>query len=218
MKKAIFFCAAAMLLLAGCSEPAEPAVSAAENQAEPVELTAEAPAYYNEYVQNPQVVDDRLLQEVGQTLRDRKGEINLKSINAEAQTLNIDSIKLTIRETKVFHFQPDYSLIDFYHSYTHDAEFDTVKLFVEIENTADVPLHFAPVALIETNAQETKTWEDDIYLEELSGEIAPGEKKKGNVGFIIEKSEIDSLTITTSDVFSIEEKKLADAQKINVEF
>lgn len=218
VKKAISFYLTAVLLLAGCSDQSEPTASAAEDQAEPAVSTSESPTYYDDYVQNPQAVDDRLVQEIGQTARDSKGEVELKNINMEAQTLDIGQVKLTIREAKVFHFQPDYSLIDFYHSYTHDAEFDTVKLFVEIENTSDAPLHFAPVALIETSAKETKTWEDDIYLEELGGEIAPGETKKGNLGFIIEKSDIDSLIITTSDVFDKQEKKLADAQKINVEF
>ncbi|TWT27113.1 DUF4352 domain-containing protein [Planomicrobium sp. CPCC 101110] len=228
MKKAIYFYLAAILLLAGCSGQAEPAASAAENQAEQTAAdtaevaetteTAAAPAYYDGYVKNPQVVDDRLLQEVGQSMRDSKGEINLTNANTEAQTASVGEISLTIREAKIFHFQPDYSLIDFYHSYTHDAEFDMVKFFVEIENTSDAPLHFAPVALVETSAEETKTWEDDIYLEELGGEIAPGETKSGNVGFIIEKSDIDSLTVTTSDVFDKEENKLEDAKKIDIKF
>jgi hypothetical protein len=220
MKKAIYLCLASALLLAGCSGQAEPAASAAEEtaQASAAEKTVEAPAYYKEYVQNPQVTNDRLLQEVGQSARDNKGEAQLKNINMEAQTFEIGGIKLTIREAKVFHFKPDYSLIDFYHSYTHDTEFDAAKLFVEIENTSSETLRFAPVALLETDAEETKTWEDDIYLEELNGEIAAGEKKAGNLGFIIEKGDTGSLTVTTSDVFGKEDKKLADAQKIKLEF
>jgi hypothetical protein len=211
MKKAIYFCLAAALLLAGCSAESESAASAAADK-------TEAPAYYKNHVQNPQVVDDRALQEVGQSMRDSKGEAELKNINMEAQTIEIGPIKLTLREAKGFHFKPDYSLIDFYHSYTHDAEFDAVKLFVEIENASDTPLHFAPVALIGTDADETKTWKDDIYLEELNGEIGAGETKKGNIGFIIEKSDISSFVVTTSDVFDKEEKKLADAKQLQVEF
>lgn len=216
MKKIGYLWLASIILLTGCSEQTQPDVAEAAEQE--TETPAIAPAYYENYVQNPQAVDDRLLQEKGQTVRDGKGEGELKKVNMETQTFSIGEIELTIREAKVLHMKPDYSLIDFYHSYTHDAEFDTVKVFVEIENTSDKPIHFAPVALLETDTKELKTWEDDIYLEELNGEIGAGETKKGNIGFILEKSDIESLAITTSDVFDKEEKKLSNAEKIELDF
>ena len=63
-----------------------------------------------------------------------------------------------------------------------------------------------------------ETWEDDIYLEELNGQIEANAKKKGNIGFILEESDIDSIEITTSDVFNQTDKKITDAGKIQIEF
>ena len=93
-----------------------------------------------------------------------------------------------------------------------------MKMFVEITNTSDEPIHFAPVALLETAEEELKLWEDDIYLEELNGELAPGETKTGNVGFIIEKGGIESINITTSDVFDSKDKQIAKAVEFNTQF
>ena len=43
-------------------------------------------------------------------------------------------------------------------------------------------------------------------------------QKKGNLGFIIEKSNIDSIEITTSDVFNKNNEKVENAGKVKIEF
>ena len=212
MKHASYLLLFLVLLLSGCSEQAEPSASAESKDA------IEVPAYYDGYPKNPQVADDRALQQVGQKIRDSKGEMELKAVNLDSQTYNIGSIELTIREAKIVQFKPDYSLIDFYHSYTHEPEFDMVKLFVEIKNTSDEPLQFGPAAILKTAADEMKLWEDDVFLEELTGEITAGETKKGNLGFIIENPDFDSLTLTTSDVFGMDNEKMEKAKEIEISF
>ena len=91
-------------------------------------------------------------------------------------------------------------------------------MFVEITNTSDETLHFAPVALLETDAEEIKLWEDDIYLEELNGELASGETKQGNIGFIIEEGDIASVNVTTSDVYGDQDNKIAEALEFTTSF
>lgn len=212
MKRILFMGIMSILILAGCSEEAKPAAEAASNNETAI------PAYFGDYVVNPQVTDDRSLQEAGQSFSDLRGEIELKAIETELPVHEIGDIELTVHEAKLLHFKPDYSMIDFYHSYTHETEFDIVKYFVEITNTSDEVLKFAPVAITETESGETVTWEEDIYLEELNGEIQPGETRKGNIGFILEKPGVESLKLTTSDVFSASDEKLAEAQQIEIEF
>lgn len=180
--------------------------------------TNDIPGYYDGYVLSPQVTDDRLLQETGQNKRDAKGEATVKAVNMDSETYKAGPVELIVAESKILQLEPDYSLIDFFHSYTHEQEFEVVKMFVEITNTSDEPIHFAPVALLETAEEELKLWEDDIYLEELNGELAPGETKTGNVGFIIEKGGIESINITTSDVFDSKDKQIAKAVEFNTQF
>ncbi|RID89287.1 hypothetical protein D1953_01600 [Peribacillus asahii] len=218
MKKAIFLFISLSLLLIGCSNNNTEQSVAAENQSDTTNSSNTIPSYYNDYILNPQVSDDRFIQDVGESFRDKRGELTLQAIKNDSQTYKIDSIELTIREAKILHFKPDYGLIDFFHSYTHDEEFDFVKMFAEIKNTSDTPLKFAPAAIVSTSSGEKKTWEDDIYLEELNGEIGANETKKGNVGFIIKKSKIDFIEITTSDVFNEKEEKISDAEKVKLEF
>lgn len=218
MKKAICLFLLLSLLLLGCSNNNVEQSMAAENKSTSLSSTNKIPSYYKDYILNPQVIDDRSMQEIGQTFRDKKGEATLKAIKNDNLTYKMGSIELTIREAKLLHFKPDYSLIDFFHSYTHEEEFDFVKLFVEIKNTSDEPLKFAPVAIVKTSSGEKKTWEDDIYLEELNGEVAANTKKIGNIGFIIEKAKVDSIEITTSDVFNTQDKKINKAEKITIDF
>ena len=201
------------LLLGGCSEQGDSAVVALA-----ADQQNQVPGYYEDYVLSPQVTDDRMLQETGQNKRDAKGEATVKAVNMDSETVEVGPVELTVAESKILQLEPDYSLIDFFHSYTHDQKFEVVKMFVEITNTSDEPIHFAPVALLETAKGETKLWEDDIYLEELNGELAPGETKQGNIGFIIEEGDLDSVTITTSDVFGNKDKKIADALEFNTRF
>lgn len=213
MKKTVYLMMLSALLLGGCSEQADSAVVAlAAGQQNQV------PGYYEDYVLSPQVTDDRMLQETGQNKRDAKGEATVKAVNMDSETFEVGPVELTVAESKILQLEPDYSLIDFFHSYTHDQKFEVVKMFVEITNTSDEPIHFAPVALLETAKGETKLWEDDIYLEELNGELAPGETKQGNIGFIVEEGDLDSVTITTSDVFGNKDKKIADALEFNTRF
>lgn len=211
-KQNIYVFLVSALLLTGCSskEAADSVVSA--------ESLNEPPAYYEGYVDNPQVTADYALLAEGETIRDDKGELKLEAANMDSETHKIGDIELTVREVKNLYYKPSYGLIDFYHSYTHDTEFNVVKLFVEIKNTSDKSLHFAPVALLETDAGETKLWEDDVYLEELNGEIAAGETRKGNLGFIIEKPEVKSMVITTSDLFDENNAVVVPAKQINIDF
>lgn len=214
MKKALYLLALSAFLLGGCTEQADSVVvasSAASGQ-------NDVPEYYEDYVLSPQVTDDRMLQEAGQKERDAKGEATVKAVNMDKETYEVGPVELTVEESKILQLQPDYSLIDFFHSYTHDQEFEVVKMFVEITNTSDEPLHFAPVALLETAAEELKIWEDDIYLEELNGELAAGETKRGNIGFIVEDGSFDSMTITTSDVYDIQDNKIAEAMEFDKAF
>jgi hypothetical protein len=171
-----------------------------------------------EYVSNPQVTDDRSLVNVGEVFSDEKGEAELKAFKKVDEEIEIGPITMMVKEIKVLNYRPDYSLIDFFHTYTHDEVFDFVKVFVEIENKSNETLNFAPAALLETDKGEKKTWEDDIYLEELNGKIGPGEKKAGNLGFIIEKSDLKSIFITTSKVFDENEKELSNEKVIEVSF
>lgn len=94
--------------------------------------------YYQDYI--PKVIDDRTILELRHSFKDHKGEGKLKAINNETKTLLIGQIELTIREVKKIQFKPDYSIIDFYHSYTQAEELDFIKLFVEIRNTSKKPL------------------------------------------------------------------------------
>jgi hypothetical protein len=181
------------------------------------------------YQPNPQVTDDQSLLKVGQTYSDAKGESTLKAINQVNQTYKVGPIELTVKEIKMIHLRPDYSMIDYFHVLTHDEEFDFVKVFVEIKNTSSEKVNFAPIALFKTNSGEIFDWEKDIYLEELNGEIAGNSTKSGNLGFIVNASESDThnggdteniewIEITTSDVFSKEEKKINESEKIKIEF
>lgn len=213
MKKTIYFLLFSATILGGCSEQ-DDSIAVDSTVAEKNEV----PKYYEDYVLSPQVTDDRTLQEVGQNKRDAKGEAIVEAVNMTMETYDIGPVELTVAESKILEVKPDYSLIDFFHAYTHDQEFSVVKMFVEITNTSNEPVHFAPVALFETGEEELKLWEDDIYLESLNGELAPGETKQGNIGFIVEESDIDSITITTSDVFNSSEEKIAKALEFNTRF
>ncbi|MGB6409393.1 MAG: hypothetical protein WBF39_18105 [Planococcus donghaensis] len=214
MKKTIYVLLFSAAILGGCSEQNESIAVAST----PVDEKEEVPEYYEGYVLSPQVPDDRTLQEVGQNKRDAKGEAIVEAVNMTVEDYEIGPIELMVKEAKILQVKPDYSLIDFFHSYTHEQEFKVVKMFVEITNTSNEPVHFAPTALLETDREELKLWEDDIYLESLNGELAPGETKRGNIGFIIEESDVDSVTITTSDVFNNGEEKIANALQFDTRF
>lgn len=175
--------------------------------------------YLDGYGANPQVPDDRTLLTVGQSIKDAKGEATLQKINLEEQTFNVGDIKLTVKDTKLIHLFPDYSLTDYFHALTHDEEFEFVKLFVEIKNNSNDKVNFAPIAMIETNTGQKITWDQDIYLENLNEEIEGSASKKGNLGFIVDtKTNLEWIEITTSDVFDENEEKVADAKKFRIKF
>lgn len=208
MKARLAWLLVPLALLWGCQdETAQDTATAAS--------LPEAPAYTEQYVLSPQVSDDRRLQEPGQKARDAKGGLELLAANMEAQAVQIGDIELTIHETKLLQYTPDYSLIDFYHSYTHDQEFELAKFFVEIHNTSSEEMNFAPVALVETESGEVKTWEDDVYLESLNEGLKPGEVKSGNVGFILEDG-AQELKLTTSKLFAADGELLAPGQSMAI--
>lgn len=192
--------------------------AAANDKLQSGEKSTPPPKNAGGYVSNPQVTDDRSLMNVGEAFSDEKGEAELKAYKKVDEEIEIGPITMMVKEVKVLNYRPDYSLIDFFHTYTHDEVFDFVKVFVEIENKSNDTLNFAPTALLETDKGEKKTWEDDIYLEELNGKIGPGGKKAGNLGFIIEKSDLKSISITTSKVFDENEKELSNEKVIEVSF
>jgi hypothetical protein len=150
---------------------------------------------------------------------DEKGEATLKAINQVNKTYSDGPIKLTVKDMKLIHLRPDYSLIDYFHVLTQEEEFDFVKVFVEIENKYPEKVNFAPIALIETSTGEKLNWENDIYLEDLNGEIKGNETKKGNIGFIVESSDdLEWIEITTSDVFDKDGEKIIESQKLKIKF
>ena len=198
-----------LLVISGCSN-----ISAAPAKENSANLD-----YLKDYYSNPQVTDDRSLLEIGQSFSDEKGEATLKAINQVNQTYEEGPIKLTVKDMKIIHLRPDYSLIDYFHVLTQQEEFDFVKVFIEIENTYIEKINFAPIALIETNTGEKLDWVKDIYLEDLNGEIEGNEIKKGNIGFILKSTEdLEWFEITTSDVFNKDEEKIIDSQKIKIKF
>lgn len=187
---------------------------AAEGKATAASMT-ELPAYTEQYVPNPQVSDDRRLQERGQQTRDAKGSLELLAANMEPTVVQVGDIELTIHEAKLLHYAPDHSVIDFYRSYTHDAEFQLAKFFIEMRNTSSERVKFAPVALMETENGEVKTWKDEVYLEALNEGLAPGEVKSGNIGFIV-GGETGELKLTTSNLLSENGHPLAQAATIRL--
>nr|WP_246944851.1 DUF4352 domain-containing protein [Bacillus pinisoli] len=212
MKKQVMIVTLLLVFLIGCS-PTALNDNAAESNHTELDMKA-----YEEYLPNPQVPSDDSLQKVNDTVTDEKGELTLKQIKHVNKTYNLGDIELRIIDVKVMHLVPDYSLIDYFHTLTHDEEFDFVKVFVEITNTSDEKMNVAPVAIFKTSTGENVPWENDIYLDGLNGEIEGNSKRLGNLGFIIEESDIDYIEITTSDLFNEEEEKVSKAEKIKIEF
>ncbi|WP_017380600.1 hypothetical protein [Paenisporosarcina sp. TG-14] len=209
MKKHIALLVLLTLVISGCSNN-----TVASVKEKPANID-----YLNDYNSNPQVPDDRTLLEVDQTVSDEKGEATLKAINQVNKTYEDGPIKLTVKDMKIIHLRPDYSLIDYFHVLTQEEDFNFVKVFVEIENKYPEKVNFAPIALIETSTGEKFNWESDIYLEDLNGEIEGNETKKGNIGFIVESSnDLEWIEITTSDVFDKDEEKIIESQKIKIKF
>ena len=205
---------AGMLMAAGCSNNSESLEST-----EPSSLAKAASAEMDVYVPNPQVTDDQKLVKEGQTVSDGKGELTLLSYQSKGGQVQVGPIKMTINEAKVMQFTPDYSMIDFFHMYTHDEQFDFLKISVAVENTSNEPVHFNPAARMKTSTGELKTWEDDFYLEELTGMLQPGEIKSGSMGFIVEKGgELEWIELLTSDAVNSEKAIIEQGKNIRLDF
>ncbi|MBM7699264.1 DUF4352 domain-containing protein [Kurthia huakuii] len=162
--------------------------------------------YAVDYQVNAQIPDDRTLLQSGDTIQAEKGFMTLQQANFKPQTIDVGDIRITIHDVKTIALEPDYSMVDYFHQLTSDTTFDIVKAFVTVENTAQHVRYFSPVATLQA-ASGTQTFERDIYLDALNGKLAPGEKKQGNIGYIIHDGDT-SWTVTTSAVFDAHEKEL----------
>lgn len=209
MKKLIGLAVMSVMVVAGCTE--QDTEKASSETGTETAVAKEAVTSTGVYVGNPQVPADDSLDEVGETFADHKGELTLLNQLYPNETIELGPIKLVVKDVKKMHLRPDYGMIDYFHVLTHDEEFDFVKMYVEVTNTSNEEVNFGPVALVTTSTGEQVIWENDIYLDGLHGTYAPGEMKVGNVGFIIEQSDIDSVTFLTSDVFDQEEKLVMKA-------
>ncbi|WP_423407033.1 DUF4352 domain-containing protein [Heyndrickxia sp. MSNUG] len=206
----------AISILSGCSAAAQED-PAKGSKADGAVKASEEPKIPNKYVPNPQVTDDSTLKKAGDTVTDRKGELTLKAIKKVNKHFTLEGIQYTINDIKLIHYVPDYSMIDFFHPYTHEEEFDFVKMGIEIENTSKENYHFAPVALMKVNGSIHKTWEDDFYLEELNGEIAAGQMKKGSVGFIVDELDgLSEIEILSGDLVGADKKKKASPVRLTI--
>lgn len=209
------------LILTACSAQASAPKDAAKEEKEKVSEPSANKQFTNDvYVPNPQITDDRELLEVGQTFKDDKGAAELKAIKKVNETYQVGDVELKIHDVKIIEHTPAYSMIDFFHSFTHEETFNIVKVNIEVKNTSDQPVFFSPLAVLETNTGEHKDWESDIYLEELNGELAANGSKLGNIGFILDHSdkEVKSIKILTSDLLNNEQQIEEEAQEINIKF
>ncbi|WP_050182634.1 DUF4352 domain-containing protein [Domibacillus robiginosus] len=209
-----------LFVLAGCSSTDTEETSVLEEQ---VETGTEAETSGQNvkkdvYVPNPQITDDLNLVTVGETVTDDKGELTLKSYKNVNKTVNVGAVEMTIKDVKVMHYVPDYRMIDFFHAYTDEEEFDFVKVGIEVNNISNEDVKFAPVAFVKTSSGEQKTWEDDIYLEELTGELQGGSIKKGIMGFVLSNTDtIKSIEILTSDLVNSTGESIEKAKNINID-
>jgi len=218
MKKLSFFLIH-LIVLTGCSSVNNIENKATGDQVKTIDQTEKNQNVKKDvYVPNPQITDDINLETVGETATDDKGELTLKSYKRINKTVNIGGVEMVLKEVKLMHFVPDYSMIDFFHSYTHEEEFDFLKVGIEVKNKSDENKKFTPVAFVKTSNGELKTWEDDIFLEELNGEIQSNSVKKGNMGFILENtSDIKSIEFLTSDVLNNVDESVEKAKTIKVD-
>ncbi|TKD72346.1 DUF4352 domain-containing protein [Pseudalkalibacillus hwajinpoensis] len=175
----------------------------------------------NSIMDSPQAPDDTSLTEVGQTFEDQDGSITLKAISNYDETTTIGDIELTVSDVKAMNYSPSPDLVDFFHGYSdNETQFNYVKLRVTVKNTSDQAVNFAPVSVLETS-NEKKGFEDDFYLENLYGDYAPGEEKTGQLGFVLNKTDVEkleSITVHTSDVFDEKKESLTKGKSISIPF
>ena len=204
-----------LLILAGCS-------ASNTNNSRGVENIKEKPVLEKNkdvYVPSPHITDDLNLLKIGDTVSDSKGELTLKEYKQVNMEIRVGPADMTIKDIKVMHFVPDYGMIDIFHDYTNNEEFDFIKIGIEVKNTSNDQIKFNPIAFLKMNSGEHKIWEDDIYLEELPGKIKSNEVKKGNLGFILEDTvEIKWVELLTSDVVNKKDESIEKAKNIKIDF
>lgn len=208
-----------VLLLTGCTANSSLQPEKADSQAN-VKTEKMSEEEHDAYYNNPQVTNDSTLHKAGQSVTDVKGELTLKALNQPNKSYKIGDIEYTVREVKLLHYRPDYSLIDYFHPLTEDEEFDFIKISVNIQNHAKEKRSFAPIALFETSSGEKKDWEQDMYLENLNGEIEGNSIKRGSLGFIVDgakSNEIQWIKLLTSDVFNEKQEKIEEAKEIRID-
>ena len=201
------------LLLTGCTggEAAETKEPSNENHTDTTKEEHPPADEQTEdsFIESPQAPDDSELTDIGTTYSDEDGKLKLHAYTEEEQQIKVGPMKLTVKEANFMNYKPSPDLIDFFHGFTHEeTDFNYVKLRVIVENTSDNDVNFAPVSHLETNNGEKKSFVDDFYLEELHGDYTPGEVRKGQLGFILEKAKAEKLkeiTFQTSDAFRGEE-------------
>ncbi|MGG1676280.1 DUF4352 domain-containing protein [Neobacillus sp. NRS-1170] len=219
------------VVLSGCNavQNIEPTAKATEKQEHVSEKKNDdtnqeknrAKSLSDVYVPNPQVSDDTKLLNVGQTIEDSKGKVTLKGFASLNKIYTVGPVEMKIKNVKLIHNMPTYSLMDYFHYYTeHYEEFDFIKVEVELVNKSDQTVQFGPIAHLNTSNGETRNFEDDFYIEYLGGEIEPNGSKQGALGFIVEKSSPDVkwVEIQTSDVLDKNRKEIGKSQKIKIDF
>ncbi|KGX88672.1 hypothetical protein N781_09745 [Pontibacillus halophilus JSM 076056 = DSM 19796] len=219
---------AASLMLAGCADDAEQESDSQENASQTKtkeEDKEQRDSKKNDEqptkaTDNPQAPDTSSLTEVGDYHKDEDGSATLEARSTYNETTQIGDVELTISDVKVLNYSPSMDLIDFFHPYSdNETNFNYVKLHVTVENTSDEPVDFAPVSVLETNAGEKKDFEGDFYLEELYGVYEGNEERSGQMGFVLNDTEIEKLstiTVRTSDVFDEDKTSQAKAKTIEI--
>ncbi|WP_166000496.1 DUF4352 domain-containing protein [Bacillus sp. Cs-700] len=225
MKHILITLCTASLFLGGCANNANQQASSQTDNTTTVTKAEETSTDQNDHkglIDSPQAPDDSSLTEVGQTYQDADGSITLKASSDFNEKTTIGDVELTVSDVKVMAYAPSPDLIDFFHSYSNDeTKFNYVKIRVHVKNTSDQTVNFAPVSTLETSDGEKKGFDDDFYLENLYGDYAPGEEKIGQLGFVLNTTELeqlDALTIQTSDVFDDKEETITKGQSIIVPF
>ncbi|MBQ0139109.1 MAG: hypothetical protein KBT36_07425 [Kurthia sp.] len=174
-------------------------------------------SYLKNYVDNPQITSDAKLIEPNDRQSSSKGSVELTQANFEKQEFTVGPMKLTFYDAKQIQVTPDISMIDYFHVLTTDEEFSIVKTFLSIENMGNELVQFNPAAFATTSTGEQWTWEQEAYLDELNGAYEPGQTKKGNVGFILEKKEKPkNFTLQTSDIFDAKKDIVSSGTKITL--
>lgn len=228
MKYVIGLFLAASLVLAGCANGAKQG-SDNEKTAEQSETTEEDKQQNDakkndeqstQAKDNPQAPNTSSLTKVGDYHKDEDGSATLKALTNYNETTQVGDVELTISDVKVLNYSPSMDLIDFFHPYSDDEKnFNYVKLDVTVKNTSDEPVDFAPVSVLETNLGEKKGFEEDFYLEELYGVYEGNEERSGQMGYVLNETELDdltSITVKTSDVFNEDKEAQAKAKTIEI--